>query len=148
MICGVDANVLIYSAVESMPEHRKVVQFFEKRVLTGEMTCALTFPILLEFIHITTDPKRFKPALTVDESVDIAMQYWTAETWLRLVPKQTTGMRALHLLRLHRLGRKRLLDTYFAATLLDHDIRSLITCNAEDFKVFTELELIDPLRKS
>jgi predicted nucleic acid-binding protein len=148
VICGVDANVLIYSAVESMPEHRKVVQFFEKRVLTGEITCAVTFPILLEFIHITTDPKRFKPALIVDESVEIAMQYWTAENWLRLIPKQTTGMRTLNLLRLHRLGRKRLLDTYFAATLLDHDIRSLITCNPEDFKVFPEIDLIDPLSRS
>ena len=47
MICGVDANVLIYSAVESMPEHEEVLSFFEKRVLTGEVACAVSLPVLL-----------------------------------------------------------------------------------------------------
>ena len=53
MICGVDANVLIYSAIQSVPEHGNVLSFFERRVLTGELTCAVTFPVLLEFVHIT-----------------------------------------------------------------------------------------------
>jgi len=47
VICGVDANVLIYSAVESMPEHEKVLSFFEKRVLTGEVACGVSLPFLL-----------------------------------------------------------------------------------------------------
>lgn len=54
MICGVDANVLIYSAVESMPEHKNVLSFFEKRVLTGELTCAVSFPVTLT-LGLTAD---------------------------------------------------------------------------------------------
>jgi hypothetical protein len=34
LIFGVDANVLIYSAIQSMPEHKRVLSFFERRVLT------------------------------------------------------------------------------------------------------------------
>ena len=145
MICGVDANVLIYSAIESMPEHKRVLSFFERRVLTGELSCAVSFPVLLEFVHITTDSKRFKPALSMEESVAIAEQYWLAADWHPLIPKSTTGSRAFALLRNHRLGRKRLLDTYLAATLLDHGVTTLITCDTGDFNIFSDLQLINPL---
>jgi predicted nucleic acid-binding protein len=145
MICGVDANVLIYSAVESMPEHKAVLAFFERRVLTGELVCAVSFPILLEFIHITTDPKRFKRPLTLEESLDFASQYWNAEGWSRLLPKADIGEHVLALLRQHKLGRKRLLDTYLAATLLDNGIEALITCDPADFAPFKKLQVINPL---
>ena len=146
MICGVDANVLIYSAIESMPEHRRVRSFFERRVLTRDLTCAVTFPVLLEFIHITTDPRRFKPPLSLRESVDIAEQYWNASNWRQLLPQSVTGNRALDLLIRYSLGRKRLLDTYLAATLLDNGVTLLVTCDSKDFEVFRELELINPLK--
>jgi predicted nucleic acid-binding protein len=145
MICGVDANVLIYSAVESMPEHKKTLAFFEDHVLTGEISCAVTFPVILEFLHITTDARRFKSALTMEESMEIAQQYWNAADWRRLLPKPSTASLAFELIRKHKLGRKRLLDTYFAATLLDHGITHLVTCNPEDFSVFGKLRLINPL---
>jgi len=144
LICGVDSNVLIYSAVESMPEHRPVASFFERRVLTGEITCAVTFPVLLEFVHVTTDPKRFRSPLDVEESLAIAEQYWNASNWRRLLPRRHTGLRTFQLLRRHGLGRKRLLDTYLTATLLDHNVRTLLTCNTRDFEVFADLQLIDP----
>ena len=146
MICGVDANVLIYSAIESMPEHRKVFSFFERRVLRGELTYAVTFPVLLEFMHITTDTKRFKLPLTLEESLYIVEEYWNASNWHHLLPQPSTGTRALDLLRRYRLGRKRLLDTYFAATLLDNGVTTLITCDETDFRVFEELRLINPLK--
>jgi len=144
LICGVDSNVLIYSAIESMPEHRSVVSFFERRVLTGEITCAVTFPVLLEFVHITTDPKRFSPSLELEESLAIVDQYWNAANWRRLLPRRQTGARTFELLRRHQLGRKRLLDTYLAATLLENNVQALLTCNTRDFQVFSELQLIDP----
>ncbi len=147
MICGVDSNVLIYSAIESMPEHRAVISFFQRRVLTGEITCAVTFPVLLEFVHITTDPRRFGPPLELEESLAIVDQYWNAANWRRLIPRRQTGARTVELLRHHGLGRKRLLDTYLAATLLDHNIQTLLTCNTRDFQVFSELQLIDPCQE-
>jgi predicted nucleic acid-binding protein len=145
VICGVDANVLIYSAIESMPEHPKVLSFFEERVLTGELKCAVSFHVLLEFIHVTTDPKRFKSPLTLKEGLGMVEQYWNASNWNRLLPHSNTGSRTLDLLRRYRLGRRRLLDTYLAATLLDNQVTTLITCDWQDFEVFEELRLINPL---
>ena len=144
MICGVDANVLIYASVESMPEHRQVYEFMQAHVIGGELTCALTFPVILEFIHITTDARRFKLPLSMEESIQIAEQYWTAADWLQLFPKATTGSRSFDLLSKHKLGRNRLLDTSFAATLLDNDVVSVITADAGDFAPFDELQIINP----
>jgi len=145
VICGVDANVLIYSAVESMPEHKRVLSFFDRRVISGELSCAVSFTVLLEFVHITTDARRFKEPLSLEESMGMAEQYWHAANWHRLIPKSTTGSVALDLSRKHKLGRKRLLDTYLAATLIDNGIPALITCDTQDFKVFGRLQLINPL---
>jgi predicted nucleic acid-binding protein len=130
-----------------MPEHRGILSFFERRVLTGELTCAVTFPVLLEFVHITTDSRRFKPPLTLEESIALAEQYWSASNWQQLLPGSGTAARAFDLLRRHELGRNRLLDTYFAATLLDNRITSLVTCDVKDFRVFRELALINPLEE-
>jgi predicted nucleic acid-binding protein len=51
---------------------------------------------------------------------------------------------ALDMMERHRLGRNRLADTLFAATLLANDVRELITCNPSDYRIFSELRLIDP----
>jgi hypothetical protein len=69
-----------------------------------------------------------------DESIAIAEQYWQAANWHRMIPKPTTGSLAFSLLREHNLDRKRLRDTYLAATLLDNGITSLITCDVANFK--------------
>jgi len=122
-----------------------MLSFFEELVLTGEVSCAVSLPFLLQFIHITTDPRRFKSPLTIAESLDIAEQYWHAAGWHQLVAKAGTGSRTLALIREYRLGRRRLLDTYPVATLLDNDIKTLITCDPGDFAIFKQLHLINPL---
>jgi len=43
----------------------------------------------------------------------------------------------------HRLGKKRVLDTMLAATYVSAGIRRLITGNADDYRLFKELELIE-----
>lgn len=128
-----------------MPEHARVLSFFEHRVLTHELICALTLPVLLEFIHVTTDPERFRSPLTIGESLSLVEHYWNASDWRRLFPLAGTGSRTLELLRRYRLGRKRLLDSYLAATLLDNGVTALITCDPRDFEVFDELRLVNPL---
>ena len=75
----------------------------------------------------------------------MAEQYWNVSDWRQLLPQPSTSARTLDLLRRHRLGRKKLLDTCFAATLLDNEVTSLITCDSKDFSVFEELRLINPL---
>ena len=41
----------------------------------------------------------------------------------------------------HQLGRKRLLDSMLAATYTAADVKTVLTLNADDFKVFGCFEL-------
>jgi hypothetical protein len=45
-------------------------------------------------------------------------------------------------LRLHKLGRKRILDTHLASILNFHNIHHLLTFNVSDFSVFPFLQVI------
>ena len=45
----------------------------------------------------------------------------------------------------HKLGRKRVLDTALAATLVAAGVEHLITGNAADYSVFRDLQLIEML---
>jgi predicted nucleic acid-binding protein len=48
-------------------------------------------------------------------------------------------------MRLHRLGRNRILDTLLAATYKTAGIGSVLTTNARDFSVFNAFQLVTPL---
>ena len=51
---------------------------------------------------------------------------------------------AFELLERYDLGRQRIADTLFAATLLHHGAEDVITCNPADFRIFDGLEVVDP----
>jgi len=53
--------------------------------------------------------------------------------------------RTLTLLETHGLGRNRIADTLLVATLLEHGVRELITCNDADFRVFEGISCLYPL---
>ena len=53
-------------------------------------------------------------------------------------------VRALQWLEHFQLGRKRLADTLFAATLVHHGVEELIMANGADYKIFSKLRVIDP----
>lgn len=44
----------------------------------------------------------------------------------------------------HALGRKRLLDTLLGATYLSNQVRSLVTTNARDFRIFDKFSILQP----
>ena len=46
------------------------------------------------------------------------------------------------------LGRKRIADTLLVATLVDHGVNELVTCNESDFAVFEELTVVNPISTS
>jgi predicted nucleic acid-binding protein len=43
-----------------------------------------------------------------------------------------------------RLGRKRILDTFLAATYVSHGIRRILSTDAEGFRLFGALEVLHP----
>lgn len=145
---GLDTNILIYAHIPAFEIHGRVRRFLLDQLQTPEITLAVTPSILHEFIHVVTDPRRFEAPLTMGEAAAVARLYLGKANIDCLAADSDVFLDALVLLERHGLGRKRIADTLFAATLLQHGVREVITCNPRDFAAFEDLRTIDPTVES
>jgi toxin-antitoxin system PIN domain toxin len=141
---GIDTNVLIYAHLTSFAEHQRVHAFLLSYLNEPEVTLAVTPLVLHEFLHVVTDAKRFSPPLDMSEAITVVNLYLGRSNVSCLSVSQACLELCLQLLETHKLGRKRIADTLFAATLLHHGVTQMITCNPGDFRIFAGLTLIDP----
>lgn len=142
MILALDTNVLVSWAMAGSSRHEAARRLFEAEVRGRGGSLALTPQVVHEFLHVTTDPKRFENPLAMADALRMMRQLWHAEEVLRLFPAPEVLPRTLELMEALRLGRKRILDTALAATLECAGIRRLATFNPDDFAVFGFLDLV------
>ena len=141
MAAGVDTTFLVEAEVAGHPGHAAARTLLARLLDAGE-SLAIAPQVLSEFVHITTDAKRFSAPLTVPQAVERAESWWNAREVERVFPNADSTHLFLDLLRRHRLGRKRLLDTQLAATYAAHGIRSILTSKARDYAIFGWFEVI------
>ena len=99
---------------------------------------------LAEFIHVVTDPRRFTQPLEIGEARRLAGQWWTARDVDQVFPDEAAVRQFFAWLEQHRLGRKRLLDTFLAATYRVANIASILTTDPHDFTVLGGFTCIVP----
>ena len=144
MKLAVDTNVLVYAHIAATEHHQGVRNYLTKLLARDDNTLVLTPIVLHEFVHIVTDSKRFDPPVTMSEALAITRLYLARSNVEVLSIDVKALQRALELLERYQLGRKRIADTLVAATCLQNNIATFLTCNTSDFTVFDELKLIDP----
>ena len=144
MMRGLDTNVLVYAHIPAFSEHRPVRKFLLDQLGIPEIILAVTPGVLHEFVHVITDSRRFDNPVSMSEALSIARLYLGRKNVSCLGADEAVMLRAVDLLEQHGLGRKRIADTLFAATLLHHGVREIITCNPGDYRIFSDLHVIDP----
>lgn len=142
MILAVDTDVLVAWAMAGSPRHNTARQLLEDEVRSRGGSLALTPQVVHEFLHITTDPRRFENPLPMAEALRVAHQLWNAGDVIRLNSAPEVLPRTLELMERLRLGRKRILDTALAATLEAAGVHRLATFNPADFAIFGFLDLL------
>ena len=140
---GVDTDTLVHWAMADAPHHGAVRRCFEREVKRGNRL-GLTHQVLREFLHVTTDARRFEHPLAMKDALRLSLELWNGLEVERLLPTARTHDRLCELIGRLRLGRKRILDTALAVTLEAAGVRRLATLNGRDFEVFTFLEVVDP----
>lgn len=143
---GLDTNVLVYAHLPAFEEHPQIRAFLLEELRNPAVTLVITPTVLHEFVHVVTDLRRFESPLEMTEALALARLYLGKSNVTCLSPDEAILLEAYELLERHRLGRKRIADTVFAATLLHHGTHEIITCNGSDFKIFEGLRVVDPLR--
>ena len=144
MILGVDTDVLVTWVMTGTPLHGAIRRLFDAEIRERDGQLALTPQVIQEFLHVSTDPRRFERPLSMEEALRVCRSLTEAKEILWVVPTREVLPRTLDLLETLKLGRKRILDTALAATLECAGVRRLATLNARDFEVFSFLELVGP----
>jgi uncharacterized protein len=139
---GLDVNILLYASDENSPRHAASRAFLQARTADAELLC-LAWITLMSYLRIATHPSIFARPLSSAEALQ------NVEALLRLprvrVLSETDGF--LDTYRTVTEGapvRGNLVpDAHLATLLLQHDIRTLYTTDA-DFRRFPFLDVRDP----
>ena len=140
---GFDSGFLVAAELAEHVDHAAARSELARLLALGDRF-ALTPQVLTEFIHVVTDPRRFAQPLEMTEARRLAEQWWTARDVDQVFPGDEAVRQFLAWLEVHRLGRKRLLDTLLAATYRSAKINSLLTTNPHDFEVLGGFTCIVP----
>jgi predicted nucleic acid-binding protein len=140
---GLDCNILVQLAMADHAANGQTVTAVEAETQKGEKLVIPPF-VVAEFLHVTTDARRFTPPLTMVEAIDWIEEFLKNPSVRVLEPSQASLDQTLRWMRQFTLGRKRILDTQLAATLQCSGVRRLLTSNPDDFAVFGALETVTP----
>lgn len=140
---GVDTGFLVAAEMVEHQNHLSARNIITTAVKRGDQF-ALTPQVLSEFIHVVTDPKRFIAPLHMDAARQVARSWWTAGEVTQIFPTDATVPMFFEWHQYHRLGRKRILDTFLAATYRTVGIDTILTTNADDFVVFGGFQCLVP----
>lgn len=141
MTHGIDTDFLVASEVRDHPFH-STAEALLQTLLTDGHDLAVAPQTLAEFIHVVTDPRRMPHPLSMSEAIMRADHWWHATEVVRVFPDGLAVAGFLGWLSRYQLGRKRLLDTLLAATLLQAGVRRLITNNEREFNGFGCFDIV------
>ena len=140
---GLDCNILVQLAMADHPANPATVAAVQAETRREGRLVVPTL-VMTEFLHVTTDPKRFAPPLTMNEALDWIEDFMVNPSVGLLEPAQESTRQMLYWMRQFNLGRKRILDTHLAAVLHTAGVRRLLASNPADFAVFGVLETVVP----
>src|SRR5258708_3882669 len=129
---GLDTSFLVALSITEHACHARAHTLL--RGQADDELLALTPDVLAEFIHATTDPRRFRQPFSMSDALADAHAWWNAANVKHLAVSPEALSLCLDWLATHRLGRKRILDTMLAATLHTAGVRRLLTLNPDDFR--------------
>jgi len=138
----VDANLLVYAHVASLPQHQAAVSWLDEK-LNGTRIVALPWQSLLSFARLVTNPRLFERPLPV------ATAWAQIENWLNCpvveIPNPGNRYREiLARLMLSAVDRSNLIpDAQLAALAIEN---GFVLCSSDrDFARFPELKWENPL---
>lgn len=139
----VDANLLVYSYVESMPQHAKARSWLE-RVLNDVPRVGIPWHSSLAFVRMVSNPRIFERPAVISEA------WKQVEAWLDCESVWIPGPTERHaevmatLLSLPGLTANQVPDAHLAGLAIEH---GLVVCTTDnDFHRFSGIKVENPLK--
>ena len=137
----IDANVLVYAMDADAPQHGASRALLEAARDTS-VTLYVTSQILCEFYSIVTNARRVpKPRSPADALTALSGLL----AFLQVLPVPTHAVEELlALLRRRPVSGGDIFDLQIVATMKVNGIQRIYTFNTDDFKAFSELQVLTP----
>ena len=137
-----DANLLIYAHVESLPQHRAAHEWLDGQ-LNGVGPVGVPWPSLLAFLRIVTNPRVFEhPESTTEAWAQAAAWLACERVWMPQPGEHHSEVLA-RLLQLPGVHGNLVPDAHLATLALEH---GLLLCSTDsDFARFPSLRWQNPL---
>lgn len=140
---GIDSNFLVACELREHEHYEGVHAILDELVERNERF-AIAPQVISEFIHVITDGRRMKKPHSMRLALERAALWCGSVDVTTLVPEQRAVDLFFDWMDRFSLGRKRVLDTMFAATLFTAGVKRLATINRSDFEIFGTFQLISP----
>ncbi len=140
---AVDTNVLVAAHRVDAPLH-EAARVAVKGLAEGVAAWALPWPVISEFLGVTTHPRVFDPPSTSEQAVS-QMDAWLSSPSVVLLSERASAWRGLRELVLRgQSSGPRVHDARVAALCLDHGVTVLWSAD-RDFSRFPQLRVYNPL---
>lgn len=133
----IDSNILIYAINADSPKNELAKKFLAENLKNLEIAHQNIF----ETIRVLTHKKYSKPMKMAEVTEAV---FAILESSSIVTPNKTSFYLGLELIKQHNLTGNRIFDAYLAATALSNGIEIIATDNIRDFKIFEEIEVINP----
>lgn len=141
----IDTNILAY-AHASASLYQKSAAGLIKDALEGRFDAVISIQNILELYSLLTNHKRAKKPLNPIEAYHICKLYLVAPEIPKLVPNETTLLRALELASEQSAAGGDFFDCLLVATMQHFEVKKIYTENISDFKKLSFVEPIFPLK--
>lgn len=139
----VDANLLVYAHVESLPRHAAALAWLDEQ-LNRPAQVGLPWPSLLGFVRLVANPRIFERPKSVAEAWQQVEEWLDCENvWIPQPTPRHPGI-LRRLLNAHAPKADLVPDAHLAALALEHGLTLYSTDG--DFGRFPGLNWVDPLR--
>jgi toxin-antitoxin system PIN domain toxin len=140
----VDTNVLVYASDQDSPFHGACRDWLENRRARADAWYT-TWPILYEFLRITTHPRVMRRPWNITEAWQFVTALIASPGLDLLVPTpRHVEVAGQVITEVPHLAGNLLHDAHTAILMREHGIRQICTRDT-DFHRFSFLEVIDPL---
>jgi len=137
-----DTNVLIYASLDDDPRAERARDAIGQG-RRADCEAFVSVQNLAEMYPNLTGPKTQPPDTPAEASEKI--RRLASLPYVQVLPVTFAVVhRALELAELHQVRRQKFFDMQLAATLLVHDIPTLVTENSDDFAMIPEISVVNP----
>jgi len=136
----VDTNILIYSTFEDF-EPGKYIHSIDvlNKLLQSGTNLFVSSQVLREYFAISTNGSIFKKPLSCKQAA-AKMKEFLAQ-FILVHEKRSTINILISLIGKYAIARQKIHDMNIVATMIDNDIKHLLTYNVKDFRKISEIHL-------